>query len=274
MRQTNNFARKPALDDSVPMFYREVIHSLTQGFIPILLGGGYALELYTHMGRHPKDMDIFVYRKDLKRILALLNRNGFRAELNFPHWLGKVYYADQFIDIIFSSGNGLCEVDPLWFKYAVSGTVFGLPIRICPLEEMIWSKAFIMERERFDGADVAHIILKLGKRMDWDRLLFRFGQHWRVLLSHLILFDYIYPSERLCVPQYIRGELFHRLKDETMSPNPDEPICRGPLLSRTQYQIDTVDFGYRDARIAPEGNLSTEEAASWTAAADTVDEKQ
>ena len=24
---------------------------------------------------------------------------------------------------------------------------------------MIWSKAFIMERERFDGADVAHLLL-------------------------------------------------------------------------------------------------------------------
>jgi hypothetical protein len=200
-----------------------------------------------------------------------LNRNGFRAELNFPHWLGKVYYADQFIDIIFSSGNGLCEVDPLWFKHAVSGTVFGLPIRICPLEEMIWSKAFIMERERFDGADVAHLILKCGKRMDWDRLLLRFGQHWRVLLSHIILFDYIYPSETLCIPQYIRDELLHRLKNEMMSPSPDEPMCRGPLLSRNQYQIDTANFGYRDARIAPEGKLSTEEAASWTAAADTVD---
>lgn len=54
-----------------------------------------------------------------------------------------------------------------------------------------------MERERFDGADVAHIILKRGKRLDWGRLLSRFGEHWRVLLSHLILFDYIYPSEKL-----------------------------------------------------------------------------
>jgi hypothetical protein len=25
---------------------------------------------------------------------------------------------------------------------------------------MIWSKAFVMERERYDGADVAHVILR------------------------------------------------------------------------------------------------------------------
>jgi hypothetical protein len=32
-----------------------------------------------------------------------------------------------------------------------------------------------MERERFDGADVAHIILAYGDRLDWRRLLERFG---------------------------------------------------------------------------------------------------
>ena len=27
---------------------------------------------------------------------------------------------------------------------------------------MIWSKAFIMERERYDGADIAHLIWRAG----------------------------------------------------------------------------------------------------------------
>ena len=37
----------------------------------------------------------------------------------------------DFIDLIFSSGNGVCEVDPEWFNHAVAGTVFqtpGIPI--------------------------------------------------------------------------------------------------------------------------------------------------
>ena len=33
-----------------------------------------------------------------------------------------------------------------------------MPGPLIPAEEMIWSKAFIMERERYDGADVAHIL--------------------------------------------------------------------------------------------------------------------
>ena len=41
---------------------------------------------------------------------------------------------------------------------------------LCPPEEMIWSKAFVQERERFDGADVLHVFRTLGRTLSWDRL--------------------------------------------------------------------------------------------------------
>ena len=66
-----------------------------------------------------------------------------------------------------------------------------------PIEEMIWSKAFLMERERFDGADVLHLVRARQKEINWPRLLSRFGEHWRVLLSHLVLFPYVYPNDPL-----------------------------------------------------------------------------
>ena len=60
-----------------------------------------------------------------------------------------------------------------------------------------------MERERYDGADVAHLLRAHGDRLDWPRLLRRFGPHWRVLLSHLVLFGFIYPGERALVPAWV-----------------------------------------------------------------------
>ena len=273
MKATTNLANHPAPDAGPAIFYSDVLRILNQAHLPVLLGGGYALEFYTRRGRELKDLDLFIARRDLEKVFAVLNQNGFRTSLDFPHWLGKVCHADQFIDIIFSSGNGLCAVDPLWFKYSHAGTVFGLPVRFCPPEEMIWSKSFVMERERYDGADIAHLLLAWGKRLNWPRLLFRFGDHWRVLYSHLILFDYIYPSQGRCVPHEIRRELLTRLKDEINSPMDAGKYCRGPLLSRSQYEIDTVKLGYRDARIAPEGQLSTKEAEKWTAAANREETK-
>jgi hypothetical protein len=32
-----------------------------------------------------------------------------------------------------------------------------------------------------------------------------------------------------------------------------------------QYEADTVELGYKDARVTPEGKLSSEEAANWSA---------
>ena len=80
----------------------------------------------------------------------------------------------------------MAEVDEEWFTYASDGEILGVPVKLCPAEEMIWSKGYVQERERFDGADIAHLIRCRGEALDWGRLLRRFGDHWRVLFGHLI----------------------------------------------------------------------------------------
>jgi hypothetical protein len=263
----------PAKDAQAYFFYRQIIGVLNRNFVPFLIGGGFAFEFYTHIGRSMKDMDIFICRRHLDTLFGVLIEAGFHTELTFAHWLGKVSSDELFIDIIFSSGNGLCEVDDLWFKHATAGQVFGFPVKFCPPEEMIWSKAFVMERERFDGGDIAHLLLKRGDRLDWRRLLDRFGSHWRVLLSHLILFEYIYPGERHRVPPTVLRELLARLESELTAPVPTDPSCRGPLLSRIQYRIDVETMGYRDARLAPSGKMSPQETVEWTTAAEGDEQK-
>lgn len=258
----------PGREAETYFFYRQVIGILNRNFIPYLLGGGFAFEFYTHIGRSIKDMDIFVSRKSLDCAFEVLGEAGFRTELTFPHWLGKVFHGDTAIDFIFSSGNGLCEVDDVWFERAAPGQVFGFPIKFCPVEEMIWSKAFIMERERYDGGDIAHLILKCGDRLDWNRLVDRFGSHWRVLLSHILLFGYIYPSERLLVPPEILRSLLDRLDREIETTTPANQPCQGPLLSRSQFRVDIEKLGYTDARLPPQGKMSEEETALWTDAAE------
>jgi hypothetical protein len=43
-------------------------------------------------------------------------------------------------------------------------------------------------------------------------------------------------------------ELAKRLDEETSSPPPRERVCRGTLLSTTQYVVDIEEWGYGDAR--------------------------
>jgi hypothetical protein len=283
-------------------FYCEGLRVLGASGVDFLVGGAYAMERYTGIARHTKDFDIFVRPRDRDRILEVLRGAGYQTELTFPHWLGKAFCADDFIDVIFGSGNGVAVVDDEWFTSAVDDEILELPVRLCPPEEMVWSKAFIMERERYDGADIAHVLRACAERLDWSRLLRRFENHWPVLLSHLILFGFIYPGERSRLPAWVMADLLDRARDgigkvagaeengkvptaegggsvpiaEDIGKVPTvegggrvqaaERICQGTLLSRAQYLVDIHRWGYADARLPPSGTMKPEDAAHWTAA--------
>jgi Uncharacterised nucleotidyltransferase len=237
------------LDPRIYGFYCTALGAIQQSRVPFLVGGAYALARHTGIVRHTKDVDIFTRPEDCERILQVLSTAGYRTELTDPRWLAKAYLGEDFIDVIFSSGNGIAEVDDAWFEHAIEAKIFGLPVQICPAEETIWSKAFIMERERFDGADIAHLLRAYGTRLDWNRLLDRFGAHWRVLFSHLILFGYIYPNEREGIPSAVMDLLVDRLRNEEGPQRTTGRLCQGTLLSRAQYAIDIERWGYQDVRL-------------------------
>lgn len=258
------------VDANAHVIYRRGLITLRDAQAPFLVGGSYALERYTRVVRDTKDFDIFVLPRDRDRALHVLAAAGYHTDLTYPHWLAKAFCGEDFIDVIFNSGNGCCQVDEEWFLHAVENMVLDVPVRLCPPEEMIWSKAFVTERERYDGADIAHILRACGEQLAWPRLLRRFDAHWRVLLSHLVLFGFIYPSERTKIPDWVMQKLLHRLQNELPGDPPAERVCQGTLLSRTQYLADITRWGYLDSRLLPIGKMTQEEIDHWTAA---IDEK-
>ena len=265
MRLTSHLPPESA---SVPAltFYVECLRILDAAGIPFLVGGAFALKHYGKLVRDTKDLDLMTTRVHVDRALVALEAGGCETDLRFPHWLAKAYSptSSDFIDLIFNSGNGLTPVDDTWFARAETGRLLGRDVRVCPPEETIWSKAFVMERERYDGSDVAHLLCALRHRLDWKHLLARFGDQWAVLLSHLVLFGFIYPAEAAEVPAWVMDDLVARLKS-SREHAPRERVCGGTLLSREQYLVD-LERGYRDARLAPVGGMSPEQIAAWTAA--------
>ncbi len=255
----------PELDPATEEFYRSSMRSLQEARIPFLVGGAYAFSLYTGISRHTKDFDLFVRPADLEQALAHFREDGFEAEETFPHWLAKVKCGDDCIDLIYRAGNGMCEVDDAWFERARQEEVLGFPAALCAPEEIIWMKAYVMERERFDGADVAHLIQSCAERLDWSHLVRRFNSHWRVLLAHLVLFGFIYPSERNRIPSSIMSGLLQRTQEE-LSSTPDDRVCRGTLLSRAQYLVDVQERGYSDGRLHSQSHMGANDIAHWTAA--------
>jgi hypothetical protein len=245
-------------------FYRCAVQVLDGAGVPFLVGGAYALVHYTGIVRHTKDFDVFVRPQHCRQALDAFARAGYRTELTFEHWLGKAFHGQDFVDVIFSSGNGVVKVDDGWFEYAEPALFLGERVQLCPVEEIIWSKAFVCERERFDGADVNHLLRACGRDLDWPRLLGRFGPHWRMLLCHLLMFGYVYPGERDAVPAWVLDELNGRLREERLPAN--GRLCRGTLLSRIQYVADLDLWDYTDARLEEEAGMTPVQAQDWTEA--------
>jgi hypothetical protein len=254
----------PEVNPDKTDFYRATLELFNRDGLPFLVGGTHAYYRYTGIPRETKDFDVFVRRGDYPRIEETLRREGYETELKFPHWLGKIYKDDAFIDLIFSGGNGEAAVDEEWFEHSVEGKIFGVPVRLAAPEEMIWSKSYVMERERYDGGDVMHLLLRTGKRLDWDRLLRRFGDHWRLLLMQITKFGFVYPSERFRIPRHVTEELLSRFTAELNERSHPDKVCFGTLTSRAQYLIDVNEWGFQDARLPPYGTLSEDEVQGWT----------
>ncbi|WP_407660015.1 nucleotidyltransferase [Hyalangium gracile] len=222
--------------------------------VPFVVGGAYAYATYTGIYRDTKDLDLFPRKRDAGRALEVLELDGWRTERTDEVWLYKAFKGEYFVDFIFSSGNGVAVVDDAWFEHAKTATVFGHRCLVAPAEEMIWSKAFVNERERYDGSDVNHLLLKAGREMDWERLMWRFDRYWEVLFSHLMMFRYAYPSQRDNVPDWVMAELLSRTLETVREGNWEEPLCRGNLISRVNYHVDIHHWGFRDGRLWDEND--------------------
>jgi hypothetical protein len=227
-------------------FYRESLRELRALGIPFLLAGTYAVAAYTGITRATKDLDIFCKAGDYPRILGHFRKLGYEITVEDERWLAKVHKDGDFFDIIFASSNGTMPVSDSWFEQAHEVEVLGVPVRIVAPTELVWSKAFIQVRQRYDGADVVHVILKQHDQIDWHRLLSYMEQYWEVLLMHVLNFRFVYPSERECIPRWLIEELVDRVHQQLDVPAAQLRVCRGRMFSRSDYEIAVTDWGFAD----------------------------
>jgi hypothetical protein len=228
-------------------FYSEVLQLMAKSEIPFLVSGTYALASYTGVDRPTKDVDVFAKAGDALRLLSYFRDQGFSVETVDERWLNRITRGELFVDIITNMPTVTTHVTDDWFVDAPEAELFGAKVRLVPPTQFIWSKIFVADHHRYDGADVAHVILKCHDRIDWKVLLSHMELYWEVLLMALLNFRFVYPSERHRVPRWLMEELLDRLNDQMMVKPPGKRICRGRIFSPRDYSIDVEQWGFSEA---------------------------
>jgi hypothetical protein len=237
---------EPTLDLTTRAVFQDALRALTADGARFLVAGAFATNFHTGIWRNTKDLDIFCEPAEAVRILDALARAGFKTSVEEKHWLGKAKKDGVLVDVIWGCGNWAGHVDEHWFQHASVGEVAGVEIGIAPADDIILSKAWVAGRERYDGADICHLIRACGREFDWTDLLVRFGVHWELLLQYLVLFRFIYPDERDIVPAKLIHELAARVG--TDAEVGDGLHFRGSLVDRYAYLHDLDNEGFADPR--------------------------
>ncbi|MFN3326319.1 MAG: hypothetical protein ACK5AZ_22715 [Bryobacteraceae bacterium] len=200
--------------------YRRVLHEVARVGRPFALGGAFALATYTNTWRDTKDLDLYVLPGDRDPMVEALERAGLSDLFEkLPYDRGWIYRAtsdDSIVDIIWSMANRRAEVDMRWLDHGARIRVRGEVLRIVPVEEMIWAKMYVLQRDRCDWPDVINLIHSRGPELDWRHLLHRAQDDAALIAGVLAVFSWLFPSRSAELPSWLWNRL--RVTRPTASP--------------------------------------------------------
>jgi len=221
--------------------FRDVLEVLENNRVPYAVSGAFALRQHTGICRFTKDLDLFVTAQTCATAMRCLEFGGMECDVPDPVWLSKARRDGFFVDLITGMSNGVITVADSWIERAYPAVVYGVVTRVLAPEELVASKIFVARRERFDGADIAHIIYGTHGRFDWNREMELVGEHWEMLFWNLVLFRYVYPSHSHLVPEKIWLELLGRFEREIRNRDARAKF-RGSLVDDKMFAIDVNEW--------------------------------
>lgn len=245
---------EPEYAEEERRLYREVLLVLNELAVPYAVSGAFALQHHTGIWRDTKDLDLFLTSQNVGRALGGLQAAGFECKVWDPVWLAKAHQGDFYVDLITGMSNAVVIVEDSWIERASPAVIVGVEAKVLAAEELIASKIFVTRRERFDGADIAHVIYGTQGKLNWDRILQLADDHWEMVFWALILFRYIYPAQTAYVPSRVWDDLVGRFISAIKNPDPKARF-RGSLIDENQFAIDVQEWQldnilteYRDRR--------------------------
>jgi predicted nucleotidyltransferase len=232
----------PDFPERQQRLFREVLGLLNSRGVPYAVSGAFALQKHTGIWRDTKDLDLFLEPDVVGTALRLLAEDGFQTAVADPVWLAKAHREEYYVDLITGMSNAVVTVDRSWIERATPWEVLGVPVRVLAAEELIASKIFVTRRERFDGADICHIVYGVQGRLDWERILRLVHGDWEIVFWALVLFQYVYPAHSDYVPRALWEDLIARFHQKFACPD-RQAVFRGSLIDPMMFAIDVDEWG-------------------------------
>jgi hypothetical protein len=191
--------------------YREAMQALRKAGIRFLLGGGFALAVYIGRWRDTKDIDFYIMHADRNRAVRALTRAGFKdlfSRLPYDRkWIYRSTRKGVIVDIIWAMANQRAHTDEVWFERARPVTVRGEALAVIPVEEFLWCKLYIMQRDHCDWTDAFNLLYAVGPQINWTRLLGRLEEDWPLLKGFLTVYGWLCPRQARQLPESLRKKL-------------------------------------------------------------------
>ena len=176
-----------------------------------MLGGGFALATFTGRWRDTKDIDFYIHPGDRDTVVASLTRAGF--EDYFPQrsydrkWIYRSIKSGVIVDIIWAMANQRAQVDERWFECATPAQIRGEKLQVLPMEEFLWCKLYIMQRDHCDWTDVFNLVYANGNHLDWVHIINRLEEDVPLLRAMLEIYSWLCPKKARRLPATLWKQL-------------------------------------------------------------------
>ena len=211
MTVVDEAAIRPEWESRIPepewQVYQRVIRGARQAGIPFAFGGAFATAVYTGELRNTKDFDFYIRPEDRGAMLEVVAQAGLRDHFErLPYdqsWIYRASDGEVIVDTIWAMANQRAVVDMAWLTRGPLVELRGEAMRAIPVEELIWCKLYVVQRERCDWGDVLNLIDAQAGRLDWDHLLHRMGEDAPLLSGVLALYAWLSPQRSEVIPESI-----------------------------------------------------------------------
>lgn len=179
--------------------YDRALRALTSQNVEFALAGAFALAHYTGSWRNTKDLDLYIVPEDASKAIYALQIAGLADYYQvLPYdreWIHRSHDGEIIVDVIWAMPNQVSRVNKAWVSRGPQRELRGRQLRVAPIEELIWAKLFVLQRERCDWPDILRLLFHHSNTIDWPYLKSLAGKHWQLLAGVLLVFRWLAPEQ-------------------------------------------------------------------------------